>query len=179
MNSRLSTVPLPCLSPYFQKSGSLGSSTPISTWIISLNLMKKVNQQGSILACSLRDGLLKAVANTIPRPLKTKHMRYYLGKCTFPVFLVLIDVQNNGASRLFTQGYGGALGPEQLRNKKTITVRFSMEDNLANIDRFRAAVFRRSETYARAPSWFSGRSPLGEEIGNRSDGSRPVCKSTW
>ncbi|HXC97888.1 MAG TPA: DUF4365 domain-containing protein [Verrucomicrobiae bacterium] len=72
--------------------------------------------------------------------LKTKHLLYYLEKCEFPVFLLLIDVTHRLGYWVFTQRFGSKLNHDQLRKQKKFTVPFSLQDTLADIPRFTKAV---------------------------------------
>ena len=73
--------------------------------------------------------------------LKTKHLRYYFHKVTIPVFLVLIDVVSGEGYWCFTQKYvRESVSPSRLREKGTITIPFSEENRLKDLDKLRQAV---------------------------------------
>jgi hypothetical protein len=79
--------------------------------------------------------------------LKTKHLEYYIDKCTIPVFLVLVDVAKQTAHWVFMQKFGRERNQEW-RKQKRITVEFNETQTLSDHAAFIAAV-REAARYTR------------------------------
>lgn len=75
-----------------------------------------------------------------PYQLSTKHLAYYLDRCEFPVFLVVIDVDTQEGHWAFMQKFGSEADPSW-RTQQTISVRFNSENSLSDHKRFVSAVF--------------------------------------
>ena len=71
--------------------------------------------------------------------LKTKHLAYYVDKCTHPVFLVLADVASRTAYWIFMQKFGKE-SDQCWRNQKKLTVEFDPNNSLSDQFVFVAAI---------------------------------------
>jgi hypothetical protein len=110
-----------------------------------LDYLVEVTQKGELTGINfgvqLKGWSPKGTGQTSPRyPLKTKHLRYYIEKCQFPVFVVLVDVRNEKALWCFAQKYGTKFSREQLRLQRTATIEFRAVDDLTDVSRLSQAV---------------------------------------
>ena len=72
---------------------------------------------------------------------KTEHLAYFVDHVQLPGFLVVVDVKNKLGYWLFLQSYGvDRLHGKLWRQRKTITIRIPVENDLHDIRRFRNAV---------------------------------------
>jgi hypothetical protein len=79
--------------------------------------------------------------------LKTKHLAYYVDKCLFPVFLVLVDVSKKTAYWVFMQQFAKQLATSW-RGQEKIVVRFPEKATLADQAQFITSV-QCAEQYTR------------------------------
>jgi hypothetical protein len=72
---------------------------------------------------------------------KGKHVRYWVHKCTHPVFLFLIDVENRVGHWIFVQRWTKEnISKSALERQKSITLRFDSLNSLSNLKRFASTI---------------------------------------
>jgi hypothetical protein len=81
--------------------------------------------------------------------LDCKHLRYYVEKVQFPVFLIRADLGSGKAFWCFIQKFGREKVSAKKRAKqKSVSVSFNREDCFSDLDRFRSALTE-AEAYMR------------------------------
>jgi hypothetical protein len=79
--------------------------------------------------------------------LSTKHLRYYVEKCTLPIFLVLVDVTAEKCYWVFVQQHAKEKLKPNWENQKKIMVHFSERDELSGEQLI--AIIRTANDYVR------------------------------
>jgi Domain of unknown function (DUF4365) len=86
---------------------------------------------------------------TLAFPFKTKHLRYYLKRCQYPVFLFRINTATGEGYWLCAQQYlRERVLADALDKQKTVTIHFSPKDNLSALEEFKLALSQ-AEKYVR------------------------------
>ncbi len=94
---------------------------------------------GTNFGVQLKGWTPKKNRKSTPRhSLASKQLRYFLDKCTIPIFLVLVDVTTKRCHWKFVQQYAKEhLTADKVRNQKSVTIRFS-EGDLIVVDKLAA-----------------------------------------
>lgn len=91
----------------------------------------------------------KGVAAPLKFSAKAKQVRYWLNDCLHPVFIFLIDVEKGTGHWLFLQKHvREQITKSALQKQTKITLRFSPDDSLQDMERFKATLVN-AEKYVR------------------------------